>query len=131
MTTPDIPGNEPGTDAGHIVVLAGGTGDLGHRIALALVARGATLRALVRPGTSQDRVAQLAATGAAIRKADYADAQELRAACTDATCIVSALNGLSSTMLGSQGQLLDAAVAAGVPRFIPSDFAMDYVPLPE
>jgi hypothetical protein len=29
-------------------------------------------------------------------------------------------------MIGMQGQLIDAAVAAGVPRFIPSDFSLDF-----
>ncbi len=29
-------------------------------------------------------------------------------------------------MLGMQGKVLDAAVAAGVPRFIPSDYSLDF-----
>ena len=39
---------------------------------------------------------------------------------------MSALNGIKPVILGAQGLLLDAAVAAGVPRFIPSDFSLDY-----
>lgn len=42
------------------------------------------------------------------------------------TCVVSSLNGLADTMLGTQKALLDAAVAAKVPRFIPSDFSLDF-----
>ena len=41
-------------------------------------------------------------------------------------CVISALNGLGGVVIDRQGVLLDAAVAAGVPRFIPSDFAADF-----
>ncbi|RZL07381.1 MAG: NmrA family protein, partial [Hymenobacter sp.] len=41
-----------------------------------------------------------------------------------------ALSGLRDVIVDAQTQLLDAAVAAGVPRFIPSDFAIDYTKLP-
>jgi len=40
--------------------------------------------------------------------------------------VVSALLGLDKIMLNAQGTLLDAALEAGVPRFIPSDYAMDF-----
>lgn len=111
------------------VVLAGGTGDLGGRIAKALVARDVTVRALVRPTTAPDRVAALTATGASVVPADFADAAALEAACRGAECVVSALSGLEGTIVTAQTALLDAAVRAGVPRFIPSDFAIDYTAL--
>jgi len=41
-------------------------------------------------------------------------------------CVVSALNGLRDVMIKRQTVLLDAAVKAGVPRFIPSDYAGDF-----
>jgi hypothetical protein len=44
---------------------------------------------------------------------------------------VSALSGLEDTIVEAQGRLLDASVEAGVPRFIPSDFSLDYTGLPE
>lgn len=40
--------------------------------------------------------------------------------------MVSALNGLREVVLDRQSALLDAAVRAGVPRFIPSDFSADF-----
>ena len=40
--------------------------------------------------------------------------------------MVSALQGLRDVILDIQGALLNAAVAAKVPRFIPSDFALDF-----
>jgi len=57
---------------------------------------------------------------------DDEDSAALTAACQGASCVVSALNGLRPTIIGTQGRLLDAAIAAGVPRFIPSDFSLDF-----
>jgi uncharacterized protein YbjT (DUF2867 family) len=111
---------------GGLVVLAGATGDLGARIAAALGRRGVAFRALLRPGTSADVRSSLAAAGAVPIEVDYNDAAGLRNACEGASCVVSALNGLEPVMLGLQGQLLEAAVAAGVPRFVPSDFSLDF-----
>jgi uncharacterized protein YbjT (DUF2867 family) len=112
------------------ILLAGATGDLGERIAKALLERGAAVRALVRPGTAADGVARLRSLGAEIVQADYGDAAALRAACAGADCVVSALSGLREVIVDAQTRLLEAAVSAGVPRFIPSDFAIDFSKLP-
>ncbi|WP_434384985.1 NmrA family NAD(P)-binding protein [Melittangium boletus] len=109
------------------VVLAGGTGGLGGRIARALVNRGATVRALVRPGS---RVGELQGPGITRVEVDYADGDALARACAGAGCVVSALSGLHEVIVEAQGRLLDAAVRAGVPRFIPSDYSIDYTRLP-
>ena len=53
--------------------------------------------------------------------ADPADIDAMAAAIAGAACVVSALNGLHDVMIDRQGVLLDAAVKAGVPRFISSD----------
>ncbi|MFN7103091.1 MAG: NmrA family NAD(P)-binding protein [Pseudorhizobium sp.] len=107
------------------VVLAGATGDLGERIARALVSKGARVQAIVRPGTSAQVRQRLTAQGMTVMESGY-DAASLVRLCQGADCLVSALNGLEDAILGQQGALLDAAVAAGVPRFIPSDFSLDY-----
>lgn len=112
-------------------MLAGATGDLGHRIALALLARGAEVRALVRPGNIRPTVEELRARGARIVEVDFNDAAALTRACAGAGCVVSALSGLREVIVDTQARLLDAAVAAGVPRFIPSDFSIDFTKLPE
>ena len=57
---------------------------------------------------------------------DPDDASAVTEACRGASCVVSALNGLRSVIMDTQGVLLRAAVAAGVPRFIPSDFSLDF-----
>ena len=108
------------------IVVAGAGGDLGDRIAKALVQRGADVRALVRsgmPAAKRDAVSALGVTPVAI---DYEDRMSLVEACRGAVCVVSALNGLEPVIIGAQGRLLAAAVAAGVPRFVPSDFSLDF-----
>ena len=112
--------------AGAIVVLAGATGDLGGRIAAALGRRGAKVRALVRAETSEAKRSTLRAAGATPVELDFEDPSALASACAGADCVVSALNGLAPTMLDLQGRLLEAAVAAQVPRFMPSDFSLDF-----
>jgi hypothetical protein len=109
-----------------IIALAGATGDLGGRICEALVGRGASVRALVRPDASEGDVARIAALGATPVRADPARVDSVAAAVEGAACVVSALNGLHDVIVGRQGVLLDAAVKAGVPRFIPSDYSADF-----
>ena len=109
-----------------VIVLAGAGGDLGGRIAKALVARGADVRALVRPDVKPDERRRIEGYGATIVAADPRSVDDMAAACTGAACVVSALNGLRDVMIDRQGVLLDAAVKAGVPRFIPSDYAADF-----
>lgn len=113
------------------IVLAGATGDLGHRIALALLDRGAQVRALVRPGTTKPVISSLRERGAAIVEVDFTDVAALTQACAGAACVVSALSGLREVIVEMQTRLLDAAVATGVPRFIPSDYSIDFIKLPE
>ncbi|WP_233636102.1 aromatic alcohol reductase [Hymenobacter setariae] len=112
-----------------LIVLAGTTGDLGHRIALALLDRGAQVRALVRPGNTKPEVASLREQGTEIVEVNFNDPAALTRACAGAACVVSALSGLRNVIVDAQTHLLDAAVAAGVPRFIPSDFAIDFTKL--
>ncbi|MEG3164400.1 NmrA family NAD(P)-binding protein [Sphingomonas sp. PB2P19] len=108
------------------VILAGATGDLGHRLAHALGRRGAQVRALVRAEAPEATRASLRATGARVIAVDFDDPAALARACDGAVCVVSALNGLEPTILGLQGRLLDAAISVGVPRFMPSDFSLDF-----
>jgi len=67
--------------------------------------------------------------GAVVFPADWGDASQLRAACSGTACVVSALQGLRDVIVEAQGKLLEAAVRAGVPRFIPSDFSLDFTKL--
>ena len=109
-----------------VIVLAGATGDLGGRIAKALGRRGVQFRALVRPNAPTASRAALESVGAIVSEVDFDDEAALCKACEGAACVVSALNGLEIVMVEMQGKLLDAAVAASVPRFIPSDYSLDF-----
>jgi uncharacterized protein YbjT (DUF2867 family) len=109
-----------------VIALAGGSGDLGGRIAEALVARGATVRALVRPDASSDKRNRLIAHGAGVVVADPFDVAAMAQALGGARCVISALNGLRPVIVDRQRALLEAAIAAQVPRFIPSDFSADF-----
>ena len=117
---------DQGSHHGRTIVIAGAGGDLGDRIAKALVARGADVRALTRPDATAAKRSALAALGVGSIPVDYDDPASLARACQGAACVVSVLNGLEPVIIGAQGRLLDAAVAAGVPRFIPSDFSLDF-----
>ena len=115
----------------NLIALAGATGDLGFRIAQQLLDRRATLRVLVRPGSAtKSEIAQLRERGAEIVEVELADRAALTQALGGVACVVSALSGLRDIIVGAQTQLLEAAVAAGVPRFIPSDFSIDFTKLP-
>jgi nucleoside-diphosphate-sugar epimerase len=111
------------------IVVAGASGNLGGRIAKALVARGAEVRALVRSDTAADKVAAVDNLGATVVTVNDWNVAELTVACAGAACVVSALQGLREVIVDAQSVLLEAAVAAGVPRFIPSDYASDFTKL--
>lgn len=115
---------------GAIIILAGATGDLGGRIGQALLARGAHVRAIVRHESARDKIESLRKQGAEVIEVDFNNSAELTNACAGGTCLVSALSGLKDVIVDGQTALLEAAVAAGVPRFIPSDYSIDFTKLP-
>jgi hypothetical protein len=94
-----------------------------------LIDRGAHVRAIVRPESSPEKVAELRSLGATIVEVDFSNATDLTDACRGSDCVVSALAGLRNVIVDAQTQLLDAAVEAQVPRFIPSDYCIDYTKL--
>ena len=108
------------------ILVAGGTGNLGGRIIMALRQQGASVRAIVRAETDPAKVDALTRLGVEIRRVDLADVAALTRACEGVGCVVSAVAGLRDVIVDGQAALLAAAVAAGVPRFIPSDFSSDY-----
>jgi hypothetical protein len=109
-----------------IIVIAGGTGHLGSKITKALLAKGAEVRVLVRASSDVNKINQLEQLGAKIISLDMTKESEVAAACKGATCFISALAGLENVVIDAQKTLLDAAISAGVPRFIPSDYSLDF-----
>jgi uncharacterized protein YbjT (DUF2867 family) len=125
-----MPSNKQSSPDEASIILAGATGDLGGRIARELLQRGAKVRAIVRPGSADKKVEALRKLGVSIVEADFRSIPDLTQACSGGTCVVSALSGLRDVIVESQSALLQAAVEVGVPRFIPSDFAIDFSRLP-
>jgi nucleoside-diphosphate-sugar epimerase len=109
-----------------IIIVAGATGNLGERIVQSLLEKGAIVRALVRESSNVAKIKHLEQLGATVLKVNMLNAAALTAACKGADCVVSALAGLEDVVIDAQKVLLDAAVAAGVPRFIPSDYSLDF-----
>jgi len=112
------------------IVLAGATGNLGGRIARAILKRGANVRAIVRYNSDPDKVEELRKLGVAIAEVDFNSILDVTGACLSGSCVISALSGLRDVIVEAQTLLLDAAVKAEVPRFIPSDYSIDFMKLP-
>ncbi len=109
-----------------IVVVAGATGNLGERIVKSLLEKGADVRVIVRSGSGTEKVNKLEKIGAKVFKINMLDVEEISKTCMGATCVVSALNGLRDVIVDAQKVLLEAAIAARVPHFIPSDYSLDF-----
>ena len=109
-----------------IILVAGASGNLGSMISLALVKRGAVVKALVRNNSDVTKTSILKDAGIEIVPVNYDDIEELIKACDGVDCVISALAGLAEVILDTQKRLLDAALSVGVKRFIPSDFCTDY-----
>lgn len=92
----------------------------------ALLKRGAVVVALTRKTSSPERVSRLQKLGAEIAVAELNDVAEVARACAGATCVVSTVLGLRDVLVEAQTVLLEGAVKAGVPRFIPSDYSLDF-----
>src|SRR4051812_25232859 len=99
------------------VLVAGATGLMGTKISRALASRDCRLRLLVR---RPERVDALRRLDAELVQGDVFDRPSLARACAGVDVVVSALAGLADVIVDGQTQLLEAAQAAGVKRFLPS-----------
>jgi uncharacterized protein YbjT (DUF2867 family) len=108
------------------VLVAGATGDLGQRIVRELLTHDVRVRVLTRPGSDSAAALYAADPQVDIVEAAYSDPAALVAAVTGMDCVVSAVSGVRPVIVDAQRALLAAAVAAGVPRFVPSDYSSDY-----
>jgi nucleoside-diphosphate-sugar epimerase len=111
-----------------IITVAGATGNLGGRIISTLIERGTTVHAVVRKTADPLTLAVLRNKGVKVFVVHEWNVNEVAAACQGASCVVSAMAGLGDVIIDAQNVLLHAAVAARIPRFIPSDYCLDYTP---
>src|SRR5690242_13610687 len=105
------------------VLVAGATGDLGHRIVRELLAADpdVVVRVLTRAGGGAAQAQYGGRDRVEVRVAAYTDHIGLIDALRGADVVVSAVSGARSVIVDAQEALLAAAVEAGVARFIPSD----------
>ncbi len=108
-------------------LVVGATGMLGREICRLLAAEGKPARALVRTTSEPGKVAQLEKLQLEISRGDLKDRSSLGAACRSATAVISTASATLSRAEGDsiqtvdlEGQLnlIDAAKAAGVSRFM-------------
>jgi NmrA-like family len=112
-----------------IILVAGATGNLGNKIVNALLGKGAEIRAIVRRETNHEKIAELEQKGVKIFVVAMNNKSEIAHACKGVHCVVSALSGLRDVIIDTQKNLLEAAIEAKVPRFIPSDYSIDFTNL--
>jgi len=109
-----------------IILIAGGTGNLGQRIINALLKKGAEVRVVARPGSDISKIKNLENLGVKVFLVNMSNIDEVSKACIGVSCVVSALAGLREVIVDIQKILLDAAIDSGVTRFIPSDYSLDF-----
>jgi NADH dehydrogenase len=110
-----------------MILLCGGTGDLGGRIAQRLHDSGLSYRALVRPGTNPDK---LKALGAQVVQGDLTEPASLLAAMDGIETVITTANAISRMLAGHKDvsieavdgrgnlNLIEAAERSGVQRFV-------------
>ncbi|KAF4617014.1 hypothetical protein G7Y89_g15134 [Cudoniella acicularis] len=105
------------------VAIAGATGTLGAALVKALLASNQfTITALIR----RDSTTQTPLPASVhLRTVDYSSSSTLISALKGQDAVISALSHAYTGYLADQRALLDASVAVGVQRFIPSEFGSD------
>lgn len=108
------------------VLVAGGTGDIGARIVRELLHHDTHIRILTRPGSGTARRMYGSDARIDLAEAAYTDPAALTDAVSGVQSVISAVSGVRPVIIDAQRALLAAAIKAGVPRFIPSDYSSDY-----
>jgi len=115
-----------------VILVVGGTGDLGGRVVRQLLARGQSVRALVRPATPADDLEFL---GVDVARGDLVVPGSLAAAVEGVTVVVATATAIGRRLAGVKTPkmrdvdevgmcaLVDAADRAGAPRFVYVSYA--------
>lgn len=111
------------------IILAGATGSLGRLVAKHLRAQGADVIALVRTSSHSQAIKELKELGVTVTVVNFDSADDIARASAGGTCVISAFAGLRESIIDTQTNLVDGAVKANIPRFIPSDFSIDFTKL--
>jgi len=115
-----------------VILVVGGTGELGSRVVTVLRARGPEVRCLVRPGTDESA---LAWQGADVVRGDLTEPASLPQACKGISTVVATATVIARRLAGARrpsihqvdqlgmAALIDAAEEAGVERFVYLSYA--------
>ncbi|WP_328526941.1 SDR family oxidoreductase [Kribbella sp. NBC_00359] len=115
-----------------MLLVVGGTGDLGHRVVRRLREQGNAVRCLVRPGTDDSGLLEI---GVDVVRGDLTQPESLRAACAGVDTVVATATVIGRRLAGARtpsiheadevgmASLVDAAEAAGVERFVYVSYA--------
>jgi uncharacterized protein YbjT (DUF2867 family) len=115
-----------------MILVVGGSGDLGGRIVRGLRDGGQVVRCLVRPDTDAAPLRQL---GVEVVRGDLTDPASLPAACEGAETVVASATAIARVLAGAKhpsiheadevgmASLVEAAEAAGVQRFVYVSYA--------
>ncbi|EOO02371.1 putative -like family protein [Phaeoacremonium minimum UCRPA7] len=99
------------------VAVVGGSGTIGVYIVKELLATGFYVTVLTRDDSKSSFPA-----GVTVKKVDYSSLESLKEALAGHDAVVSAI---ATPAIGTQLTLVDAALASGVKRFIPSEFGIN------
>ncbi|KAF9873929.1 major facilitator superfamily transporter [Colletotrichum karsti] len=102
------------------VAVVGASGLVGLRVVRALQEHGFNVTAISRESSTAKFPG-----GVAVRKADLSSVESLTKALAGQDAVVSAISTVAAVVHGSQDPLIDASVAAGVKRFIPSEYGLN------
>ena len=120
-----------------MILVAGATGVLGSEIVRQLRNEGRGVRALVRVTSSRDKVAELERVGVEIVRGDLKDRASLDAALDGVDTVISTVTSILTAQPGDSfdatdgagtKNLVDAAMEAGVERFVYVSFDTSRVP---
>jgi NADH dehydrogenase len=120
-----------------MILVAGSTGVLGSEIVRRLLAKGETVRALVRSTSNPESVAALKKAGAGIAVADLKDPSSLETACAGADAVISGVTAVTTAKEGDSfaatdgkgnKNLVDAARKAGAKKFVFISFDAKFSP---
>ncbi|MEO5666464.1 MAG: NmrA family NAD(P)-binding protein [Bdellovibrionota bacterium] len=113
-----------------IIAVAGSSGEQGLKVVRELSRLGVKVRALIRNPLAADIAADFKKLNVEIIEVNFNNRDSLLKACSGVECMVSNLSGDRDVIMKVQVELLNACIAAGVKRFIPSAFAIDFNTVP-